>query len=155
MPYTPLKGDFALFYGLWYNGLQLLNFVVKARRIDPSVRANRLQLYADLEGLALPQMDPNKQIPANFFGISEFEGDWLDKFTRLRNFLSIRGTNKGNTKVRGTSDESDDRDLSSDELLTFWKVTEAVIRELRSFDYMYDADDFNTRFNWVAANAQQ
>jgi hypothetical protein len=63
--------------------------------------------------------------------IFDMDGDWQQKFSQFTLFLSVRGTNKGNTMIKGTMDEPDSKDLNSDQILSYWKTLEAMFYQIR------------------------
>jgi hypothetical protein len=150
MSYSPTRGDLFIFNGPWYSAEDLLDFVIKIRRIDNSVRATRLQHLEQLNSLALPSFRYSLPTDNTIYYLPEFEGDWLQKFTDLRSYFTVRGTNKGNTSIKGTTAQSDDVDLASDEILKFWRTTEKIVSELKSLDYCYSLAEVQTKFNYAA-----
>lgn len=149
MSYQPQQGSEFIFYGVWYDAFDLLDFIIKIREEDYTVRSNRRAWLSNLNSLKLPNFRRNLPTSSDTYYISEFEGDWLDKITDLRSFFSQRGTNKGNSTLKGKNSQDDDTDLHSDDILKFLETTKKIIKELRSLDNLFTLEELQTKFGYI------
>lgn len=129
----------------WVNFEEMIKWINEANAIDFTVRSSRHSVMTKWDAMQTkPVTTASTQVPTSFNKICLLDSDWPSKESTLRAILATRPTGKSSSPNTSQSET-----LSSDPILAYYKLLEAMLVDLSNGCGLYNQGKFDERFGWA------